>query len=82
MAWQMRMNRLGRSRRGGDPMIVAEAVYLLGWFHEKPAEAVGPVAWRRGSESNTPEPGGPAHSGFEDRVTNFGIAGRTCATTA
>ena len=25
------------------------------------------LLWRRGSESNTPEPGRPAHSGFEDR---------------
>jgi len=38
--------------------------------------------WRRGSESNTPEPGGPAPSGFEDRDPRCGKSGKNFAITA
>ena len=47
-----------------------------------PASIAGRQRWRRGSESNTPEPGGPAHSGFEDRDPRFGESGRTFTITA
>ena len=38
----------------------------LGFLGQNPAFGRG-SSWRRGSESNTPEPGRPAHGGFEDR---------------
>ena len=53
----------------------------LGFLGQNPAFGRG-SSWRRGSESNTPEPGRPAHGGFEDRCPRFAAFRKTDGSTA
>jgi len=46
-----------------------------------PSTALTCYSSRRVRESNTTEPGGPVHDGFEDRDPTFVKTGRTFANT-